>query len=198
MTGGASTTRARLIEATVAVVRDMGYAHASTRAIAEAAGVAEGTIYRHFPDKAALFFAAALESDAAVMDWVAGLPDRAGSGTVEGNLVEVLARLAELRDRVIPLELAIASDPELTAQRRRAAASTAGPPGPPVAITTYLAAEQRLGRVRADVDPATAAVVILATLFALGITSWGAGTPLDRERIAAAVGLFVRGLEPRR
>ena len=57
MTKRGEATRARLIEATLAVVRDFGYAHASTRAIARAAGVAEGTIYRHFPDKTSLFFA---------------------------------------------------------------------------------------------------------------------------------------------
>ena len=50
-------TRARLIEATLSVVGEVGYARASTRAIADAAGMSEGALYRHFPDKAALFFA---------------------------------------------------------------------------------------------------------------------------------------------
>ena len=197
MTERGSATRAKLIEATLAVVRDVGYAHASTRAIAEAAGVAEGTIYRHFPDKASLFFAAALASNEPMLAWVAGLPARAGSGTVEANLLETLLRLAALQERVFPLELAIQGDPELAAQRRRVIAEGRGlPGGPPEAIAAYLAAEQRIGRVRADVDPADAALVILATLFGLALTSTSTAVALDERRLAAVVGVIVRGIEP--
>ena len=197
MTDRGRATRARLIEATLEVVREVGYAHASTRAIAQAAGVAEGTIYRHFPDKASLFFAAALEADAPVVDWVATLPGRAGEGTLEGTLVELVERLAALQDRLVPLELAILADPELAAQRRRALAANAGrPAGPPEAIAAYLAAEQRLGRVRADVEPADVALVMLAALFGLGVTSTATGVMLDQPRLVAMIRLLVRGIEP--
>jgi AcrR family transcriptional regulator len=198
MTDRGQATRARLIEATVAVVREVGYAHASTRAIAQAAGVAEGTIYRHFPDKAALFLAAVLESNAPVVAWVATLPARAGEDTVEANLTDAVVRLASLRDQIMPLEMAIAADPELAAHRRRTLAGAVGslPAGPPEAIAAYLAAEQRLGRVRADVDPRDAAVIVLAAVFGLAVgRSIEDGDPDDRQ-LAAAVRLFVRGLQP--
>jgi AcrR family transcriptional regulator len=188
-------TRSKLIEATLAVVAESGYARASTRAIAARAGVAEGTIYRHFPDKTALFFAAALEPDAAVLEWVAGLPARAGTATVEDNLREALSRLASLQERVIPLELAIQADPQLGAMRRSAiAAGEALPGGPPDAIAAYLAAERDLGRVRADVEPADAALVLLATLFGLALTASTRGEMLGPDRIAPAVRLLARGL----
>jgi AcrR family transcriptional regulator len=191
-------TRARLIEATRSVVREVGYAHASTRAIAQAAGVAEGTIYRHFPDKSSLFFAAIMEANAPIIEWVAGLPSRAGQGNVEGNLTEAAVRLTGMRDQIIPLEMAIAADPELAAQRRRALVATGGslPPGPPEAVETYLVAEQRLGRVSPDVDPREAAIVILAVLFGLAADpSFGDGR-LGQERLASAMRLIVRGIQP--
>ena len=197
MTDRGAATRARLIEATTRVVREVGYSHASTRAIAEAAGVAEGTIYRHFPDKAGLFFAAALESSAPIVDWVSTLPERAGQSTVEANLVDALVHLATLQHQLVPLELAMLSDPELAAQRRQALAASGGLlGGPPEAIASYLAAEQRLGRVRGDVDPTEAAIVFLAALFGLGVTSTTTDATLDRDRIASAVQLLVRGVEP--
>jgi AcrR family transcriptional regulator len=198
MTDRGRATRARLIEATLAVVRDGGYAHASTRAIAQAAGVAEGTIYRHFPDKMSLFFAAVLESNAPIVDWMATLPARAGADTVESNLADAMEQLAGLRDQIMPLELAIAVDPELAAQRQRVLAATAGalPPGPPEAIATYIAAEQRLGRVRPDVDPREAAIVMLAALFGLAAGRSLGDPSLDHELIASAVRLFVRGIQP--
>lgn len=198
MTQRGEATRARLIEATRGVVRDVGYAHASTRAIAQAAGVSEGTIYRHFPDKASLFFATVLESNSAVVAWVTELPARAGEGTVEGNLVDAAVQLASLRDQILPLELAIAADPELAAQRQRviAAAGTSLPPGPPEAVATYLAAEQRLGRVRGDVDPREAAGILLGTLFALGtMPTFGDEGP-SSDRVASAVRLLVYGIHP--
>jgi AcrR family transcriptional regulator len=190
-------TRARLIEATRSVVREVGYAHASTRAIAQAAGVAEGTIYRHFPDKAALFFATVLESNAPIVAWVTTLPARAGEGTVEGNLTDAAIRLAGLRDQIMPLELAIAADPDLAAQRRQAmaAAGTSLPPGPPENVAAYLAAEQRLGRVRGDIDPREAASILLGVLFALGTMPSIGDEGLSPDRVASAVRLMVRGIQ---
>jgi AcrR family transcriptional regulator len=198
MTRRGEATRTRLIEATRTVVREAGYAHASTRAIAKAAGVAEGTIYRHFPDKASLFLATVMESNAPVITWVTALPDRAGEGTVEENLIDAALQLASLRDEILPLELAIAADPELAAQRRQvmAAAGSSLPSGPPEAIAAYLAAEQRLGRVREDVDPREAASLLLGMLFALGtMPATGDDVPAP-DRVASAVRLMVRGVQP--
>lgn len=194
MTQRGERTRARLIEATIEVVAEVGYARASTRAIAERAGVAEGTIYRHFPDKTALFFAAALQPTGEALEWVAALPGLAGLGTVEANLAEALVRLAELQERVMPLEIAILADPDLAAMRRAAMPDDGQPPGPPAAITAYLAAEQRLGRVRAEVSAPELAVALLAVLFGLGVGMEAAGRPLEPARIRSAVAMLVRGI----
>jgi AcrR family transcriptional regulator len=48
-------TRTRLLRAAIEVLERGGYAAASVAAIAQRAGVATGTLYRHFPSKAALF-----------------------------------------------------------------------------------------------------------------------------------------------
>jgi hypothetical protein len=95
---------------------------------------------------------------------------------------------------VLPLEIAIQADPELARQRRSQRGETAvAPGGPPEAIAAYLAAEQRLGRVRGDVDPGDAALVLLASLFGLGMTGEASGSA-GNERIGSLVRLVVRGL----
>lgn len=50
-----SPTRERLLAAARAVIESGGYSGASVLAIAEGAGVASGTLYRHFPSKADLY-----------------------------------------------------------------------------------------------------------------------------------------------
>jgi AcrR family transcriptional regulator len=47
--------RERIVAAALAQVADGGYASASVQAVAARAGVATGTVYRHFPSKAELF-----------------------------------------------------------------------------------------------------------------------------------------------
>ena len=63
-------------------------------------------------------------------------------------------------------------------------------------MAAYLAAEQRLGRVRPDLDPREAAEVFLGMLFALGAMPGLGDEGLRPDRVASAVRLLVRGLQP--
>jgi AcrR family transcriptional regulator len=199
MTSRGDRTRAKLIKATLSVVAEVGYAKTSTRAIAAKAKVAEGTLYRHFPDKMSLFFAAALEPSEAVLEWVEGLPAKAGKRTVEENLVDALFQLSSLQERVLPLEIAIQNDPELAAHRRTSIGTTgAALAGPPEALVAYLEAEQTLGRVNKLVHPRAAAVTLLAALFGVGMMSAAHASRIQRSDIVEIVKLFVHGAAPRK
>ena len=200
MTKRGDETRARLIEATKSVVREVGYAHATTKAVAEAAGVAEGTIYRHFPDKVSLFFAAALSGSQVIIEECASLPDQAGTATVQENLERALVRLLEVRQDLLPLELAMMSDPEMAKRRQMMEAPELLPglPSPPEAISAYLDAEARLGRVRSDLDSRQVSLVLLSTLFGLMLAP-GAdpSEPGDAStQIGPFVSLMLQGIEP--
>ena len=202
MSARGDQTRARLIQATTDVVGQVGYARATTRAIAAAAGVAEGTIYRHFPDKRQLFFAAVLERNAPIIEWVEHLPELAGSATVHANLTESLRRLGRLRADLLPLELSLRADPELARSLQVAATTQGPPPGPPASLAAYLAAEQALGRVRPEIDAERTAIVVLATLFGLAMVPGDAdadlGADLDAGLIDAAVEIVLTGIAPPR
>ena len=199
MTTRGDRTRAKLIKATLSVVAEVGYAKTSTRAIATKAKVAEGTLYRHFPDKMSLFFAAALEPSEAVLEWVEGLPTKAGKRTVEGNLVDALFQLSSLQERVLPLEIAIQNDPELAAFRRSSLAKSGGAlAGPPEALVAYLEAEQSLGRLSKAVRPRAAALTLLAALLGVGMMSAAHGGRIQRSDIVELVKMFVHGVAPRK
>lgn len=187
-------TRERLLRATTAVVARVGYAHATTRAIAEEAGVAEGTIYRHFPDKTALFFAAVMDRNAHVLEEMARLPDNAGSGTVAGNLTHAITVLAGMRHEIVPLEMALMHDPAAMERRARVLSGAEQPPHPP-AIADYLRAEQALGRVRHDVDCARVELVLLAAVFGIATLAPRDAEP-DPALIDTAVRCFVEGIAP--
>ncbi len=195
MTDRGEATRERLIRATRQVVRDTGCSQATTRTIARAAGVTEGTIYRHFPNKTTLFFAAAMERHTEIVAKLADFPARAGQGTVAGNLTEALTSLAALREDIMPLELAILTDPDLAAGRDAAVAAgiIADGGGPPEQLARYVAAEQRLGRVRPDLDPTQVARTLLALLLAHALQPAAPGTPLTAT-VADSIDLVVRGL----
>ncbi|MFP8961426.1 TetR/AcrR family transcriptional regulator [Streptomyces nanhaiensis] len=195
MAARGDATRAKLIATTIRLVGELGYAKTTTRAIAQAAGVAEGTLYRHFPDKAALFAEAIFRQNQQVIDWVETLPARAGTATVAANLTDCLTHLAGLRADILPLELAVLTDPELA----RAAPPPGTLPGPPGRLAEYLRAEQRLGRVRGDVDAAQGAVVLLALLFGLAMNPPAPGDrqpPPSLPGIREAVEIVLKGLEP--
>ncbi|MFE8599905.1 TetR/AcrR family transcriptional regulator [Archangium violaceum] len=52
------STRLKLLEATVECLVELGYARATTLAVAQRAGISHGALFKHFPTKAALLGAA--------------------------------------------------------------------------------------------------------------------------------------------
>jgi AcrR family transcriptional regulator len=190
-------TRAKLTEATRRVVGEVGYGHATTKAIAQAAGVAEGTIYRHFPDKNALFLAAILESHEHIAKDLDDLPARAGSATLEANLGAALRQMARMRDAVLPLEIAMIAEPDTVRMAAVQAHLTDGTelPGPPGALAAYLKAEQRLGRVRPDLNCEVAAMTLMSSLLGLALMPLPSEQPeLHDALVDGAVDVVVRGI----
>lgn len=89
MADAAATTRDRLLEAARELFTDDGYHATTTPLLAKRAGVAEGTIYRHFPSKQALLNAAYQDVHRCGADQVRA------SATVPGRTGERLAALGQ-------------------------------------------------------------------------------------------------------
>ena len=110
--------RARIVRAAFELIRRGGYREASVAAVASGAGVATGTVYRHFPSKAELFaevfrVASQHEVDAvtAAMAPPAPVPDRIARG------VETFARRALRGRRLAWALLAEPVDPAVESER---------------------------------------------------------------------------------
>ena len=198
MTARGQQTIARLIGATRQVIREAGYANATTRRIADAAGVTEGTINRHFPSTRALLLAAVMHNNPDVIAEMSTLPDRAGQATLAENLTWALQRLASMREDILPLELALLTEPELAEEQPptsdAATPEAGGADGPPDALTEYLAAEQTLGRIRPDIDPAQGSYLFLVLLFGLTAAPQARHHPGATAGIDVAVTLVLEGL----
>jgi|GEM_PF-3753698 len=94
---------------------------------------------------------------------------------------------------MLPLELALLTDPELAHNTR-----TALPPDqdPAALLAAYLNAEQRLGRIRNDVLAPTVAAVLLAALFGLAAAPPEASAVIGEVTILEVITLVLRGAAP--
>ena len=162
LSSGGGGTREQLVAAAERVLRTKGLARATTREIAREAGYAEGTLYLHFADKLDLVRAVHERLLPTFIEVVKRLPERAGSGTVEGNLTELATSALDMYRDLLPLGSSLFADPELLARfRGLLAARGAGPQRAWEPVIAYLRAEQALGRVDPDADPAAAALLLL-------------------------------------
>ncbi|WP_369053856.1 TetR/AcrR family transcriptional regulator [Kineococcus terrestris] len=192
--------RSALVAATTALVAEVGYAATTTKAIAARAGVSEGSIYRHFPDKHALFTAAVLEGQRPVVEWMSALPARAGTRTVREVLTDAFEHLSRLREDLVPLEVAMAAMPGARPPAPPAGAAgalgeaVAERGGPPHLLAQYLRAEQDLGRVRGDVDAARLAVLLLAALFGAQTSPLAGAAGLGPEAVGELVAVLTEGV----
>jgi AcrR family transcriptional regulator len=106
----AASTRERLLVSARQIVEAEGYGGASVIAVAQRAGVATGTLYRHFPSKAELFaelFRVVCEHE---VDAGYEAARSAGGSAVE-RLETVIATFAERAMRVPRLAWALIAEP---------------------------------------------------------------------------------------
>jgi AcrR family transcriptional regulator len=180
--------RAALIAATLPLIRKRGI-DVSTREIAEAAGVAEGTIFRVFPDKDSLV-QTAIEAAFDPAPVVAALEGIDRSLALEDRLIEIAAIVQRWLGTVIGLMMALRGTwpPGKKPPRHGPRASEV--------ISATIARLIEADRAELRVSPAEAARLLSLLLFSgshPGITN---GNPLTPEEIVEVIldGVRVRGV----
>lgn len=194
--------RERILDATLEVIRERGMARTRTSAIAKAAGCAEGSIYRYFTGKPELLHAVVLGRLSSLHELLLALPARAGTRTLRANLLDVVQAALSFYSDVVPLYAGLVADADLFAEQQTLSGrAQLDPRAAAQELARYLRAEQKLGRLRDDADPDTAARVLLASCLgeSVAVTLRGArDAEPERSRFAEAlVGLVAHELEPR-
>ncbi|MGI5167062.1 TetR/AcrR family transcriptional regulator [Spirillospora sp. CA-253888] len=183
MAAVAESMRERILAAAITVIRERGITAATTKEIARAAGVSEGSLYNHFTNKTALFAAALAEVTGGARTAMTTLLGSVGRGTVEDNLVRLTARMVRFYGELLPMTGPVLADPGLIAwlradgpARNGATVRPAGPDGPPTeaqggaaagpvlghaALIGYLEAERREGRLAAGAPAPLLAAALL-------------------------------------
>jgi AcrR family transcriptional regulator len=178
-------TRQRLLAAAREQIGEGGYGSASVAAIAERAGVATGTVYRHFPSKAELFLEIFREFCAGEDRAMRVAADDAGPVAVD-RLEAVLTTFARRALRNRSLAWALLAEPvdqlvdaERLAYRERYA--------------SLVAAELRAAIDAGEIPPQDAAFTAAALVGGCGEALVGPLSSVDgSEEVVAAIQTFVR------
>jgi len=115
-----AATHARIVAAAQALIARGGYRAAGVAAVAAEAGVATGTVYRHFPSKAELFAEVFRRASQREVDAVTAAAESAGAQDAHARLaaaVETFVRRALAGRRLAWALLAEPVDPSVEAER---------------------------------------------------------------------------------
>lgn len=188
-------TRQRIIAAALKLFGQVGYSRASTRLIAEAAGVNEVTLFRHFGSKKNLLLACmeCFNAGGFAATFETGL-----SGDYAGDIAHMARlQLQSTTENLSTLRLLLSdarSVPELQEAMRSGGGSNMAK------VSAYFQRQIEAGLVRPELPPQTLAwafdsLFSSLTIFANLFAESPAPVLPDEETIAALVDLFVRGTQ---
>ena len=181
MSPAADLTHQRLIRAALELFSSRGYHDTTTAQIAKKAGVAEGTIYRHFPSKQQLLN----ELYRAALRWALKAVEDSGGGPPRARLALIAQALVEgaVRDpAVVKLGLLERHDALLDEESRKTAREFR------VGLERVVAQGKAEGAVRAGAVEVWTGVWLAVVSYALGRIVAKEWKPAD-----AAVGLVIEG-----
>ena len=189
-------TREDILGAAARIMRTQGYARATTKEIARAAGFSEAALYKHFQDKTDIFLRVLEEQLPGLAPVLDRLDGRVGTGDVRRNLEEVVATAVEFYTDSFPIAASVFSSQELLSAHRDRLRElgTGGPHTPQVLLARYLEAEQRLGRIDPSADPAAMAQLLLGACFQQAFLAAFSGDPAGREQRADLARRLVGGV----
>jgi AcrR family transcriptional regulator len=188
-----------ILDAARAVFLERGIL-ATSAEVAQRAGVSEGSIFKRFKTKADLFRAAMGVDVEDVPRSLAALPSLAGTNTVAENLVSAGAQTVGFFTRVMPIMMMSWSNPKV--QDYFPSSDSADPPPlrAQAHVAQYLAAEIKLGRIRAiDVNVIARAYMgaLSAYVFSEMLASGGRGTNIDPQAyVEEYVDTLLTGMSP--
>lgn len=184
-------SRQAILEATRALVCEVGYGTVAIETIAARAGVGKQTIYRWWPSKGAVIFDAFLALSEGAEGQGTALPD---TGDIEADLTAVMrATAAEFADPefekpIRALNNEIINDPDLAAQYHEQLARPVDE-----AKKERLRSAQRAGQLAADADLDLVLEVLYAPLFQRWLHRSG---PLTADYADSLVEVTLRAFRP--
>jgi AcrR family transcriptional regulator len=157
----AASLRDHLVAATERLLEHHSLGELTTRAIAHHAHVSDGVLYNHFADKADLVMAALLSRYGKLVERLEAAAPEAGQGTVVGNVQAYGRALSDVEADLLLHGAGLVAHPPLLhrfwAEIHRSPFGIDRLRRP---IVDYLAAEQRRGRVGAELDIEAAVTVV--------------------------------------
>ena len=189
--GDEEAVRRHILAAARRVIDRRGLAAASTRAIADEAGISGGTLYNYFDNHTQLLAKAIVQRARGLTGPALDLPERTGRGTVVDNLAYFVRQAATVLDQLIPALAAAFSDTALLDAVRREMTQVVTFNDPARTVEQYLLAERELGRIAATADCRAAASLVVTIChddaFNRYLRGQGARSPSRRRELALIV-----------
>ena len=195
-------TREHILDAAARVLHTHGLGGATTREIAQAAGLSEAALYKHFRDKQELYLCTLKERFPQLAATLADLPGRVGRRSLAANLEELAGVALTFYEHGLPVATSLFADPELLARHQEGMRqSGAGPHKAFEHLAAYLRAEQRIGRVARGADVDAAAGLMLGACLQRALVrqfvGQAADPAADAQFVKRMVRTLLRGLTPR-
>ena len=189
-----------LVAATDALLDEAPLGQLTTRQIARQAGVSDGVLYNHFPDKSSLVLAALVRRYGRLVERFERVVPPARDAAVVANLQTFARALADLEADALLLGAGLLADPSLLERfwveihRDPFGIGRLRQP-----LLDYLAAEQASGRIGPNVDLEAVTTLVFGAS-AMAALTLRVNRHADRAAVArhldAAVATIVEGLSP--